>query len=196
MGDSTGRSLTERFPALHDLTARRQRRLRYVQQTTSSDCGAACLAMVLSYHGKDLPLAEVRELVGVDRDGSDALAILDAARWLGLRGRGVQVEGLEDLRYLEPGAILHWRFDHFVVLERWTPKGAVVLDPAGGRRRVPTEELGTSVTGVALVFQPAEDFEPGRRATRGIRRYLQPIFEQWGQLGRILTISVLVQVFA
>ena len=221
MTDQASTLLLERFPALRNLARRRKRRVPYVQQTTTTDCGAACLAMVLAAHGKDVPLGEVREVVGTDRDGSDALALLDAAQWYGLRGRGVQIADLDDLKFLERGTILHWRFSHFVVFEKllWRASGAalassggaraldgaLIVDPAGGRRRVSREELRTALTGVALEFQTTEAFsrkasdeasEPASRRARGLRRYLEQILEQRATLTRVLVTSVLLQVLA
>ena len=195
---STANSLlTERFPALQRLVAgRRRRRIRLVTQTTSTDCGAACLAMTLAYHGKEVSLGDVREVVGTDRDGSGALALLDAARWFGLRGRGVQIESVEELRFLDPGTILHWQFDHFVVFESAHADGATIVDPSGGRRSVPWSELRTAVTGIALVLQPTDQFEPERRQARGLPRYVREILGQWPLLARILVVSALLQLFA
>ncbi|MFP5286887.1 MAG: cysteine peptidase family C39 domain-containing protein, partial [Thermoanaerobaculia bacterium] len=145
--------LTHRFPALERLVlGGRHRQVPYVQQTTPSDCGAASLTMVLAYHGKHLRLDDVRKVTGYGRDGADALALLNGGRAFGLRGRGVKVEEVDHLRILPPGSILHWQFNHFVVFERLTPKGADLVDPASGWRRVSREELDRSFTGIALTF--------------------------------------------
>src|SRR5687768_9291774 len=115
---STLDSLLKRFPELLRLgLSGGHRRIPHIQQLDANDCGAACLAMVLAYHGKQVRLDEVREVLGSHRDGATALAILDAARWHGMRGRGVSLE-VEDLDYLTVGSILHWEFRHFVVFER------------------------------------------------------------------------------
>ncbi|HEX9945529.1 MAG TPA: peptidase domain-containing ABC transporter [Thermoanaerobaculia bacterium] len=189
--------LQKRFPALEKLSfSRGRRRVPYVQQTTASDCGAASLAMVLGYHGKHLRLDDVRKITGYGRDGADALAILSAARVFGLRGRGVKVEEVDDLRFLPPGSILHWQFNHFLVLERTTPDGAELVDPAAGRRRVGREELGRSFTGVALTFEPGEDFEPEEGKRRRLGRFLRLLREHSGVLQRVLVTSGMVQLFA
>src|SRR5713226_2086742 len=91
------------------LTTLRRRRVPYVQQLEATDCGAACLAMVLRYHGKHVHLDEVRAHFGIGRDAASASSISKAARWFGLRSRGVHVE-MDDLPYLEKGSILHWEF--------------------------------------------------------------------------------------
>ncbi|MDQ3981609.1 MAG: cysteine peptidase family C39 domain-containing protein, partial [Actinomycetota bacterium] len=124
------------------------KRVPYVQQLERTDCGAACLAMILAYHGRSVPLRELRDMTGTSRDGVDALALLRAARAYGLRGRGVTVE-VDALSHLPRGSILHWKFDHFVVFER-ARRGAIdVVDPARGRRRISLEEVGRAFTGVA-----------------------------------------------
>ncbi len=187
-----------RFSALRRLGGRKQRRIPFVQQDTNMDCAAACLTMVLGLHGKLLDLADVRQVVGSGRGGASAEAVLTAARWFGLRGRGVRIDRVEDLAALEPGAILHWRFSHFVVLEHLRADRLSIVDPAGGRRVVSAQEARRSFTGVALLFEPAENFERTTAGAprRGLQRYLQPLLARSGSLARVLAMSFLIQLFA
>ena len=197
MGSGGREMLQRRFPALEKLIfSPRHKRVPYLPQTAASDCGAACLTMVLAFHGKHLRLDDVRKVTGFGRDGADALALLNAGRVFGLRGRGVKVDEIEDLRFLDPGTVLHWHFNHFVVFERLTRDGADIVDPAGGRRRVSREELNEAFTGVALAFEQGEDFVPEEARKRSIGRYLRLFQEQAGALQRILIVSALVQLFA
>src|SRR5207245_7205472 len=85
-------NIFERFPSLKKLGLERRRRIPYIQQLSDTECGAACLAMVLGYHGKEVGLEEVRDVCGSSRDGMNALSVLNAGNLLGLRGRGVKVE--------------------------------------------------------------------------------------------------------
>ena len=189
-------ALFERFPALARLRAGRRRRIPFVQQTAATDCGAACLAMVLGYYGKPMTLSEVREATGVSRHGTSAFAILESARHFGLRGRGVQLSGIDELRFLEAGAILHWRFSHFVVFERGDRTGAWIVDPAAGRQHLPWSEVDRSFTGVALTLEPGEGFETGPDRPRGVGRYVRRVLAQSGLLGRITVLSVFLQGLA
>ena len=189
-------SLLARFPALRALRLGRRRRIPFVQQTTATDCGAACLAMVLGYYGKSVGLSQVREATGVSRHGTSAFAILETARHFGLRGRGVQISEIQELRFLDPGAILHWRFSHFLVLESTDPRGAWVVDPGVGRQHMPWAELDRSFTGVALTLEPTEDFAPEPGKPRGVGRYVRRVLGQSGLLTRIVVLSVLLQVLA
>ncbi|MCU1277370.1 MAG: lantibiotic transporter permease/ATP-binding protein [bacterium] len=188
--------LEERFPALGKLgRARRAQRLPVVQQLAATDCGAACLAMVLAHQGKPLPLDEIRSVMGVGRDGSTALAILDAGSWYGLRGRGVRLD-LEDLKWLPAGAILHWEFNHFVVFERLRGGAVEIVDPAFGRRRISLERFGRSFTGVALLLEPSDTFERAAAGRRPIWAQLRKLLAESGDWVRIVVVSLLLQMFA
>ncbi len=188
-------SIWERFPSLERLRfLRRAPQIPFIQQLTATECGAACLGMVLALHGKNVPLDKIRETTGVDRNGTTAQSIIDAARWYGMRGRGVAVE-IDQLEYLDPGTILHWEFRHFVVFDRLRKDGVEVVDPALGRRRVPMEEFRRAFTGVALLFEPGDDFEPNKKGGI-VWRYVGQILGQSKLWARILATSVMVQLFA
>lgn len=172
------------------------KRVPFVQQMELADCGAACLAMVLAYHGKTVPLQEVRDVTGTGRGGVDALRLVDAAQHYGLIARGVRAD-TDELHLLPPASILHWRFTHFVVFERLRRDSVEVVDPAAGRRRIRLAQFGRSYTGVAVTFERGERFAPtaGRRP-RGNWRYLSPILGQAHLLRRILVTSLLLRIFA
>jgi ABC-type bacteriocin/lantibiotic exporter with double-glycine peptidase domain len=192
------RSFLSRFPALSRLNFRSRREIPYVQQTTVIDCGAACLAMVLGYYGRQVGLRQCREQLGISRDGISAAGILRGARKYGLRGRGIKVEEIEALKLLHRGAILHWRFNHFVVFDKIKGKHAVIIDPSCGRRRITLKELDRNFTGAALLLEPGEDFRrDGMMYSKpiGMWRYLVRIVQS-GLIPRILVTSILVQVLA
>jgi ABC-type bacteriocin/lantibiotic exporter with double-glycine peptidase domain len=129
-------------------------------QQESVECGATCLAMVLAYYGRWVSPEELRELCGVSRDGTQSSSILRAARSFGLIAKGFS-KTTADLANLPLPMILFWNFNHFVVLESISEKGAWINDPATGPRRVSMEEVDTAFTGVVLAFQPTEAFTPG-----------------------------------
>src|SRR5262249_45414382 len=161
-----------------------------VQQLAATECGAACLAMVLGYHGKNVRLDELRDLCSSDRDGVNALAILDAARAHGLIGRGVRLDTAE-LHHLDPGSILHWELNHFVVFETLRDDAVDVIDPATGRRRVSMEDFRKSFTGVALLLEPSDDFEERPRTTGQVWRYVRRLLAQSRAWSRVLLTSIM-----
>ncbi len=128
-----------------------------VYQMEATECGAASLAMILAYFGSHIPLEKLRIETGVSRDGCNAGNIMKAAKRLGLECHGYRREP-EALRKLTPPCIIHWNFNHFVVLEGFRGKHAYLNDPACGRRKLTMEELDEGFTGVVLTFAVTPDF--------------------------------------
>jgi NHLM bacteriocin system ABC transporter peptidase/ATP-binding protein len=128
----------------------------------ATECGAACLAMILGHHGLWVPLEQLRVDCGVSRDGSKAANMLRAARGYGMTAKGYRkdIERLTDLPF---PMIIYWNFNHFVVLEGIdTESGqAWINDPGSGPRRVAAEEFEDSFTGICLAMQPAPGFSRG-----------------------------------
>jgi NHLM bacteriocin system ABC transporter peptidase/ATP-binding protein len=132
-----------------------------VMQMEALECGAAALTMILAYYGLWIPLEQVRKDCGVSRDGSKASNILKAARGYGLKAQGYRFEP-ETLK--EKGTfpcIIHWDFNHFVVLDGFKGKKAYLNDPAKGSYSVSMERFDESFTGVCIMFEPGEEFVPG-----------------------------------
>ena len=131
-----------------------------VMQLEALECGAASLTMILAYYDKWIPLEQVRSDCGVSRDGSNAKNCLKAARSYGLIAKGYRFEP-EALK--ENGTypcIIHWNFNHFVVLKGFKGNFAYLNDPARGEVKVTLQEFDESFTGICLCFEPGPDFEP------------------------------------
>ncbi len=132
-----------------------------VMQMEALECGAASLTMILAYYGKWIPLEQVRADCGVSRDGSNAKNVLRAARSYGLVAKGYRYEPSALKEKGKFPCIIHWNFNHFLVLCGFKGNKAVLNDPARGNYSVPMETFDKSFTGICLMFEPGEGFEPG-----------------------------------
>ena len=136
-------------------------RVPVIMQMEALECGAASLAMVMAYYGKWVPLEQVRLDCGVSRDGSNAKNMLVAARNYGFEAQGFRCEPEALRESMELPCIIHWNFNHFVVLDGFQGKYAYLNDPARGEVKVPMEEFDLAFTGICLQIVPGENFQPG-----------------------------------
>lgn len=171
-----------------------RRRVPVIQQLSAVECGAACLAMILSYHGRETSVAGCRDKCSPGRDGVSALAIAEAARAFGLRVKAYTLEP-KNFHHLRLPVVVHWEFNHFVVVEKWSAQGVEIVDPASGRRALSAAEFDAGFTGVALTFEPGVGFEKrGRPRAAFGRNYLRSILLLPGTRGTILQI-ILASLF-
>lgn len=163
---------------------RRRVKVPTVLQMEETECGAASLGMVLAHFGRVVPLEELREACGVSRDGSNASAMLKAARGYGMQAKGYR----RPFSKLAEGdllpQILFWRYSHWVVLEGYGKDGLLINDPAEGRRAIGVAEAERLYSGIALHAAPGPEFTRGGRR----RSWLGDLWARMrpGRLGFVL----------
>ncbi|MDE0135548.1 MAG: cysteine peptidase family C39 domain-containing protein [Acidimicrobiaceae bacterium] len=173
------------------LGPRRIRSTPVMPQLHATECGAACLGIVLSHHGRTVPIEQLRAACRVTRDGSSAADLVAAGRSYGLKLTGWRME-TDGLARLDSPAILFWEFNHFVVLEGMRRGRYFLNDPANGRHSVSEETIDRAFTGVVLTAEREADWQGGRKPP-GIVRKLWP----WlGPAKGALVFSVLAGLLA
>ncbi len=167
-------------------------------QLNSVECGAACLAMVLSYFGKHTTVSQCRQHCAGGRGGVNARTIGEAARAYGLTFRGVRASPAV-FRELRMPVIAHWAGKHFVVVERWTPRRVDIVDPEWGRRRLTPAEFEEGLGDAVLVLEPGPDFVRSRRAEDSTLALLVRMVARMPRAraaaAQILTATIVLQAF-
>jgi ATP-binding cassette subfamily B protein len=181
-------------PEQRPLTARsRGRKWPMVFQIGEMDCGAACLAMIGRFYGREYRLQTMRELAEVSREGSSLRSLALAAEQLGFSARPVRAE----FQHLSSGSmplIAHWGGNHFIVVYEIRKGKVLVADPGRGLLRLSEAEFKAGWTGLALLVSPGDQLAPSEKAPTLLRRFLPLVTPYWPLLIEVLVCSLLLQV--
>ncbi|WP_036333272.1 peptidase domain-containing ABC transporter [Microbispora sp. ATCC PTA-5024] len=174
-----------------------RRRVPLRMQQTQTDCGAACLAMVLGALGRRTSIAEVWRHLPESADGATLRDLIGAATAFGLRLRAFRLAP-DQAEGLPTPFVAHWEQSHFVVVERVDARGVVVADPASGRLRLSRERFAESYSGTVLVPDVPERLtppEPGRSSARAVLSTLARAFTERRLILQVVAATALVQLF-
>lgn len=167
-----------------------------ILQSEASECGLASIAMVASAHGLRVDLAELRRRFPISLKGANLRQLVHHAAALGFSSRPLRLD-IEELGQLATPSILHWDLNHFVVLAKLTRKGALVLDPAVGKRHLSTAEISRHFTGVALELAPNADFKKQDAPPRvSLRQLTGSVVGLKRSLAQIFAVAAVLEMFA
>ena len=133
------------------------RELPVIRQSTATECGLACVAMIASYHGHNNDISELRRRFPISMRGVTLKDIMTISEQMNLSSRAIRCE-VSSLLQLRKPCILHWGFNHFVILKSTTRKGLILHDPAKGALKVSIEDAERQFTGVVLELIPTKKF--------------------------------------
>ena len=166
-----------------------------IMQLEALECGAACLTMVLAYYDKWVPLEQVRSDCAVSRDGSNALYVMNAARWYGLEADAYKAEPAQLKSAGEFPCIVHWEFNHIVVLDGFKNGKVWINDPARGRISITEEEFDKGFTGVFIMLHPGKDFKPSGHRKSTLEFAARRLRGAKAAIVFVLLISLIISLF-
>ncbi|EEJ6140710.1 peptidase domain-containing ABC transporter [Salmonella enterica subsp. enterica serovar Urbana] len=173
-----------------------RRRVPVVHQTESSECGLACLAMICGHYGRNTDLIALRRQFNLSARGATLAGVRETATQLGMETRALSLD-LSELRALRLPCILHWNFNHFVVLVSARKNRFVLHDPALGRRTAGIAEMSESFTGVALEVWPGSAFIQETVKSRvSIKALIRSVHGIRGALTRIFCLSLIIEAIS
>ncbi len=169
-------------------------RLPFIEQQSSADCGAACLAMIGQYWGKRFSLNTLRNLAGVERAGASLKGLATAAEKLGFQARPVQAS-LSRLVELNHPWIAHWQGMHYVVVYKVKGDRITIADPAVGKRSLSLRDFQAGWTGYALLLEPTERLHAAQSEKISLSQFWAAILPYRSLVWQIISASLLIQVF-
>lgn len=168
-------------------------KLPVYQQSEVAECGIACLAMAATYHGYKINMLAMRRKYPAGLQGVTVRQIVDAANDIGFVSRVLKLD-LGQLAKIKTPAILHWNFNHFVVLAAVSAKGLMIHDPAVGRRKLDWNQASQAFTGIVIELNPGNDFRSADERIRvPLRRFFGRVDGLWLSLAKIFLVALMLQ---
>ena len=171
----------------------------YISQVDQRDCGVAALAMILKNYGSSYSLAYLRELAQTSREGTSALGLVEAGKQLGLETQAIRADlGLFKQEKLSYPFIVHVVKDgglqHYYTVFGQTKGQLIIGDPDPSKKviKMSLEDFDKEWTGVALFFEPGENYIKYKEEVPGLLSFLPILFRRKGLIAVIVLLSFLV----
>ncbi|MGV3761632.1 peptidase domain-containing ABC transporter [Parapedobacter sp.] len=169
-----------------------------IKQHDIADCAAACLASVLAWYRRDVPIARIRQYASTDQKGTTAWGIIQAAQKLNLSAKGVRgnIEALPDIPLPAIAhVVVRQRLQHYVVVYSVSKTHVQVMDPATGTiDKMPLSTFKESWTGVLILLSPDDGFRPGNEKVSVASRFMYLLKPHKAILWQVLTGALLFTV--
>ena len=149
------------WAAVRAVLTGKRRRIPVMLQMSSAESGAACLAMILNYYGRETRVAECADCTGSVRGDIPAAVLIHAARTFGLRVKAYSRRGVE-LKEQKFPALAHTKGNHFVIVKSRSAKRFKVIDPAIGAVTLTPEEFDDRFADELLALEPGMRFQGSR----------------------------------
>lgn len=178
-----------------------KKRVPLIKQHEAKDCGAACLSMILAYHGKKVPFARVSEAIKVDRQGANLFGLRDGAKQFGLESTVLQGSADEFFNEVRSGQIRlpviarivnRFHMEHYIVITSVSKNRVRYCDPGEGRMALDWEAFENCFLGHVVTFEKCADFVAGNLKKGSVTEFVRLITCQKGLVVLIGVLSVLV----
>ena len=136
-------------------------RIKQVLQHDESDCGPACVSIILQYYGKTIPLRKIRAVACTDKIGTSGFGISKACETFGLDCEGFMAPQKEKISEIIFPAIFHIKteIEHYVVVYKIKKNKVYISDPAIGLIKEDLKSFLEKWSGVFFLVSPTSSFE-------------------------------------
>lgn len=136
-----------------------QKKVHYVSQLGSMDCGIACLTMILNYYGCKSDIVDIGAEIQIGRDGMTLAQMKKIAEKHGFKFAAYQYNH-EEKNLIEYLPAILCNDSHYVVVDKTKKKGKYILfDPANGRRVVDFLELRNGYKDILVSVIPSRNIK-------------------------------------
>lgn len=170
------------------------KKVPFIEQIEHSECGLACVAMILGYYQHNVGLIDLREEFGVPRGGHTLSNLSEILNQKDCATKGFRTT-IQDLKEFKLPVILFWEQKHFVILEKISKKKFYIIDPAYGRIKLTKEKFETSYSNILLTVTPKKKL-PKIAKESNIRFLVNYAFKQPSLIIKIVVLTLCVQLLS
>lgn len=175
----------------------------YVPQIDETDCGAACLAMILKNYHSRVSIAHLRHIAKTNTEGTTALGLVKTAEKFDMNVQAVQADmslfDMSDIQYpfivhvIKDGGLLHY----YVVLKS-TKRKIIVADPdsTSGIKKMSRKAFEKEWTGITLFMVPKADFKPVKEKKNNLLSLFPYMFKQKKLVRNIIVAALLMTLIS
>lgn len=182
-----------------ELSLNSKKNVPVILQSEASECGLACLAMIINYYGYKIDLLTLRKKIPISLKGLTLKNLIQISTKMNMVSRPVKV-GLGNIKQLKIPCILHWDMNHFVILTNVTNTKITIIDPGIGKNTLTITEFSKKFTGIALELWPQENFEKKNENQEvkeiQIFKSLMKIQGLWRTLGQIFILALALEILS
>lgn len=171
----------------------------FVHQQDSTDCGPACLLMLIKYYCGESSITHLREISGTSNQGTTLLGLCQAAQTMGFDAFGAAFDGQTELKELDTPCILSVIKDkfyaHYITIFSYHDGKYLIGDPAEGVKRISEEELEVIWNKKGLVLKPTSRFEIKQTIVNRKKQWIKDLInDDKGLFSISLAIGVLITI--
>ena len=167
-----------------------------IRQHDISDCAAACIASISRYYKLTIPLSQIREKAGTDKEGTTVFGTVKALTELGFTAKGMKGDRKAFFSKFPLPCIAHVLtpegFTHFVVIYKITRRKIIVADPGKGVVTYSPGKFFKMWTGVLIILIPSQSFQAGEVKQTTISKFFTLLIPQWRLLSGVFAVSVIL----
>lgn len=126
------------------------KKIKFIASFEHSECGLACVAMLIEYFSKEISLSELRETYGVPIGGFKINQLLEIMSQFNVPARALKVNNINNLIKIKEPFISYWNANHFIVVEKVKNKKVIIVDPAKGKQKISINEFEKSFSNIII----------------------------------------------
>lgn len=165
-----------------------------IRQTTNTECGICCVAMVGTFYKYYQPISYYRNKFNIGRDGTSMKDLYKILTEIGFDVTAYEIRNINEFEFENIPYILYLKDNHFVVLKKITSKYAILLDPAKGKVKITIDELKNIFGGYALTTKTSERFMPNKKRSNDFKHVIKIMSNVKLRLFEAVVISSIVYI--